>query len=200
MESRRYVDLCELVFLCVGGGGWLSVRFPFCDGVLRDLAVARSTSVSWSGPCGEDGGRIVEFCPLHPASSWQDFFWSCHGMLRVALRAGGGCSRRWPAPVQKVLPGSSSFIGDGEGGAALLPVFSRPAGAPACWYSETEADDFPSATSPSSFNKVGPAPGSGDGGAAARLRPAPLLLLGQARDFVVISGYCKVLCNTGYLM
>ena len=117
----------------------------------------------------------------------------------MALCAGGGCCRRWPAPVQKVLPGSSLFIGVGEDGAALPPVFSRPAGAPACRYAETEADDFPSATSPSSINKVGPAPGgSGDGDAAARLRPAPLLLLGQARVLVVISVYFKVLCNTGY--
>ena len=56
--------------------GWLmSARFLFCDGVLRDLAVVRSTlGVSWFGPCGEGGGRIVEFCPLHPSSSWQVFF------------------------------------------------------------------------------------------------------------------------------
>ena len=176
--------------LCRGAGGAL---------VLADRLVLRVGSVSWLGPHGEGGGRIVEFCPSHPASSWQGFFWSCHGLLRVAACAGGGCCRRWPSPVQKVFPGSSLFIGDGEDEAALPPVFSRPAGAPACRYAETEADDFPSATSPSSINKVGPAPGgSGYGDAAARLRPAPLLLLGQARVLVVISIYFKVLCNTGY--
>ena len=99
---------------------------------------------------------------------------------------------------REACPGSSFFFGDGEGGDGFSPVSLRAAGAPACGYGETEADDFPTASSPPSFNMRWPAPGgSGDGDAAARPRPAPLLLLARARDLSVISDLCKVLCDTG---
>lgn len=177
--------------------------------LLVGLAAAGGGSGSWVSnrvDCSGGGHLDVDFVlvPRRRGDAGSGVVMGILSLYRsevLAACAGGGCCRCWPSPVLKVLPGSSLFIVVGEDGVVLPPVSSRSAGAPACWYGETEAYDFPSATSPSSFNKVGPAPGgSGDGGAAARPGPAPLFLLDQARDFVVISVYGRFLCNTGYLM
>lgn len=76
---------------------------------------------------------------------------------------------------------------------SLLPLL--------CRYVETEADDFPSAMTPATQNKVQPAPGgSGGGGAAARPRPASEVCWCRLpRDPCVISFllggelYCKLI-------
>jgi hypothetical protein len=141
----------------------VSACFPSCDGVLRDLVVARATSggrgsadssaciVSVRGPCAGGGDHALEFWSpgsrsattrLAPSSPWN---------LGVLL-----C--RWSDS------GSSSLSPAGERIDLVVP---RSPSSPSCWYEETESDDFPSAWISPETSLLAPG-GSGGGDAAAR--------------------------------